>query len=69
MEYLIDKSKCIGCGICVAYSLRAIELKSGKAEIVKPSSEHLEGVEKVCPKGAIKLVEKKEDIINWKKVI
>ncbi|MBM3257688.1 MAG: ferredoxin [Candidatus Nealsonbacteria bacterium] len=52
--YIINKEKCIGCGLCVTQCQGGTELKDeGKAEVI--DSQKLEecGGESVCPYGAI----------------
>jgi len=56
--FIINKEKCIGCGLCTMDCPGATELKDdGKAEVV--DSEKIEkcGGEKVCPYGAIEKTE------------
>lgn len=57
MEIIIDKTKCIGCGTCVAIAQNVFAIGAdGKAEVVDQNGDSLETVElakKSCPIGAI----------------
>lgn len=53
---VIDKEKCIGCGICVnKCGFSALQLKEGKAELISHRCEGCGLCEIVCPQNAIKL--------------
>ncbi|MDD4624786.1 MAG: ferredoxin [Candidatus Paceibacterota bacterium] len=54
-KYIIDKEKCVGCGVCVAVSSGGTELGTdGKAEITDSEKIEKSGGEEVCPYGAVK---------------
>lgn len=60
MAYKIEKSKCIGCGSCVAVCPRGVKLgKDGKAEIIDQKEAEKCNLDNVCPTGAIKKEEDK----------
>jgi ferredoxin len=53
-KYLINKEKCIGCGVCVATCDGATELtEDGKAKILDQEKLEKCGGETVCPYEAI----------------
>jgi len=58
MAFIVNKEKCISCGLCVIECPGGTEMKDdGKAEVI--DSEKLEkcGGEKVCPYDAIEKTE------------
>jgi len=48
----VDKSKCIGCGACVAVCPEGFEIKGGKANVKKNVPCSLEAID-ACPVNAI----------------
>jgi len=61
----VDKSKCIGCGSCVAICPKVFRMSvEGKAEAVTEEIEELgcaKTAEEGCPVKAIKITPKKEE--------
>jgi ferredoxin len=54
----IDKSKCIGCGMCTMLASKTFKLgKDGKSEVIKPwkdNDDQIKEAESSCPVNAIK---------------
>ena len=52
---LVDQRRCTGCGLCAELCpTRAVELRAGKAAIVRPADcTFCEVCESYCPEGAI----------------
>jgi ferredoxin len=59
-KILIDKNKCIGCGLCSAFDPKTFKLgKNGKAEIVNQKRDSDGKIKEAigsCPTGAIEFV-------------
>ena len=57
MKVNLDKKKCIGCGSCVAVCPDVFEMKSGKAEVIKATTDKpcAKEAEEICPVQAIKI--------------
>jgi len=53
MKARIDKSKCIGCGICADICPEGIKITDGKAEIKNKNAECLKEAADSCPRNAI----------------
>ena len=54
MNFIVNKEKCIGCGVCVATCPSGTELKEdGKAEVTDSKKVEECGGESICPVGAI----------------
>lgn len=50
---LIDKNKCIGCGICANICLKGIEIVNGKARIKNQDMACLKDAANACPQKSI----------------
>ncbi len=55
----VDKTKCIGCGTCVAIAPGSFKLgNDGKAEVIEPPADDEEKIKEAaesCPVGAIEI--------------
>lgn len=55
MKVIIDKEKCIGCGVCANVCPQGIELADGKAVIKDDNVACLKEAADVCPINIIKI--------------
>ena len=60
----IDKSKCIGCGVCVNVCPEGFVMADGKAEVKDENAACVDQAALACPVQAIILNNKKEDNNN-----
>ena len=51
----IDRSKCIGCGLCSRMCPEGFEMVNGEPTVKDANAECIEQVAKACPTGAIVL--------------
>lgn len=58
MQVLVDKDKCIGCGLCVSLAQKTFKLaEDGKCEVIEPpknKEEEIKSAAESCPVEAIK---------------
>ena len=54
MPYIVNKEKCIGCGLCVTQCQEGTELgEDGKAKVINSEKVEKCGGESLCPYSAI----------------
>ncbi len=57
MVVKVDRSKCIGCGLCASLCPNVFKIVEGKSQVIDPNGEceNLENARDSCPAGAISI--------------
>ena len=57
MKVSVDKSKCIGCGMCASICPKGFKMENGKSEVIDSNADCVKDAANACPVHAIKIEE------------